>query len=202
MATWRPPTFTAYNASLISRDEMAEEISRRFGVQVTMAMVRNAYRRFGIRGRDTRIQPGNIPPNKGKKGYSLPGSERTQFKVGHRPKNWLPIGSERTNSDGFLQVKLTDTGYPPRDWVMKSTIEWEKVNGQIPEGHLLRFIDGNRANCNPENLLLVSRQENAVMNRWLRLNDLPEGGLIAVHLMAKIKIAARLRSAESGGRKV
>lgn len=189
-------TFMKANAEHISRSEMAHQISRRFGVEVTMIMVKNAYRRFGIRGRDTRIQAGNIPPNKGKKGHCMPGSVRTQFKPGMRPKNWLPVGSERINSDGFTQVKLTDTGYPPRDWVMKSTIEWEKANGPMPTGHILRFIDGDRANCHPDNLLLVSRQENAVMNRWLRINELPDGGLITVHLMAKIKIAARRRETE------
>ena len=185
--------FMEANSKTLTRKTMAEKLSELFGARVTLVMVKNAYRRHGIRGMDTRIKPGNIPPNKGKKGMSHPGAIATQFSKGHRPKNWLPVGSERVNSDGFHQVKVTDTGYPPRDWVMKSVIEWEKVHGKVPENHILRFRDGDRSNCAPENLLLVSRQENAVMNRWLRINELPEGGLDAVHLMAKIKIAGQKR---------
>ena len=180
---------------------MAEELTKNFGLRVTFTMVKNAYRRNGITGMDTRIKRGSIPPNKGKKGVSHPGSYATQFTKGHRPKNWLPIGTERINSDGFHQVKMTDTGYPPKDWVMKSVLEWEKVNGKIPNNHILRFRDGDRSNCSPKNLLLVSRQENAVINRWLKTNDLPEGGLEAVHLMAKIKIASKVRMKKIGGKR-
>ena len=39
------------------------------------------------------FQPGFTPWNKGLKGWSAPGVERTQFKRGNRPQTWVPVGS-------------------------------------------------------------------------------------------------------------
>ncbi|EMM6737362.1 HNH endonuclease, partial [Pseudomonas aeruginosa] len=40
----------------------------------------------------------------------------TRFKKGQKPHTWLPVGSTRISADGYLQRKISDTGYPPRDW--------------------------------------------------------------------------------------
>jgi len=174
-------------SQLMSRKDMAAAVSKQFDCEVTMIMIKNAYRRYGINGRVTRFEQGNCPANKGVKGFNHKGFIPTQFKKDSKPHNTKPIGSERI-ADGYLQVKISETGYTPKDWRAKHIVEWEKLNGSLPRGHILRFIDGDKTNIAIDNLLLVTRSENAVMNRWLRINDLPEGGLLAVHLMAKIKI--------------
>ena len=97
----------------------------------------------GERGASARFQKGNSPANKGKK---LPGhgNPATFFKKGQRPLNWMPVGSFRVASAGYLQIKLTDTGYPPRDWVMYHRHLWEQAHGAIPDGHMVAFRPGRR----------------------------------------------------------
>ena len=115
------------------------------------------------------FKPGLVPWNKGTN-YSAPGSERTRFKKGECPANWQPIGSERVTQDGYLQRKMTDTGYPPRDWVPVSHIEWEKHNGRpVPKGHAVVFRDGNDRNFAPANLELISRADLMRRNSYLNL---------------------------------
>ncbi|WP_422101965.1 HNH endonuclease signature motif containing protein [Vreelandella sp.] len=100
------------------------------------------------------------------------GSEKGQFKPGHKPHTWLPIGSERVTKDGYLQRKLSDTGYPPRDWVPVSHIEWEKHHGKpVPKGHAVIFRDGNSRNFGPANLELISRADLMRRNSYLNLPE-------------------------------
>ena len=44
----------------------------------------------------------------GKKGICADGCERTWFKKGHIPANYRPVGSERVNADGYIEVKVAD----------------------------------------------------------------------------------------------
>jgi hypothetical protein len=90
---------------------------------------------------------GHVPANKGVKGYDSGGrSHETRFKKGtrngHAAKNWMPIGSYRINDDGYLERKVSDTGYPPRDWQSAHRLVWIAANGPIPAGHVVRFKDG------------------------------------------------------------
>jgi len=108
-------------------------------------------------GISTRFKPGQIPFNKGLKGWQAGGrAAETQFKKGTRPHTWLPIGSERTTKEGYLQRKLTDTGYPPRDWVPVHHIVWRAAGFDIPKGYRLTFKDGNKGKIELGNLELVS----------------------------------------------
>ena len=117
------------------------------------------------------FKPGHKPWNKGTH-YSAPGTERTRFKKGRVPSNWKPIGTERVTKDGYLERKLSDTGYPPRDWVPVSHIEWEKHNGRpVPEGHAVVFRDGNDRNFAPANLELISRADLMRRNHYLNLPE-------------------------------
>lgn len=94
----------------------------------------------GVRGMGTRFQPGHVPWTKGRR---LPGhGGPTTFKPGTRPHNYVPVGSYRIAARGYLQRKMTDTGYPPRDWVMVHRLVWEAANGPIPDGHVVAFRAG------------------------------------------------------------
>lgn len=115
----------------------------------------------GTRGMGTRFKPGSTPWSKGKKGLKF--SPETTFKPGHVPANKRPIGSLRVHTGGYLQIKLTETGYPPRDWVMYHRHVWEQVHGPVPADHVVVFRDGQRrtdpAEITPDILECISRQE-------------------------------------------
>lgn len=113
------------------------------------------------RGASTRFSKGHAPWSKGKK---IPNAGlKTRFVPGQKPANHMPVGSLRVNSDGYLQIKLTDTGYPPKDWVMYHRHVWEQAHGPIPPGHLIVFRTPDRPTqpeqITPEVLECVSRQE-------------------------------------------
>lgn len=110
-------------------------------------------------GGKTRFKKGFIPWNKGMKGWAAGGrSAQTRFKKGNRPHTWRPLGSTRLN-DGYLQRKVTDTGYPPRDWQSVHVLLWIEHRGPVPPGHAVVFRDGNRQHIALDNLELVSRAE-------------------------------------------
>jgi hypothetical protein len=87
---------------------------------------------------------GHVPANKGMTGFCHPASVPTQFKKGNRPYSWKPIGSYRVESDGYLQRKVTDTGYPPKDWRFVHRLVWEAAHGPIPDKHIVRFKKGRK----------------------------------------------------------
>ncbi|MGD9954247.1 MAG: HNH endonuclease signature motif containing protein, partial [Burkholderiales bacterium] len=109
-------------------------------------------------GRRYRFPKGHVPANKGlrRPGYAPGNMARGQFKKGRRPHNWLPIGTEVVRSDGYLARKMTDTGYPPRDWVQVHRLNWIAAHGPIPPRHVIRFKDGNKLNTAVENLEMLS----------------------------------------------
>lgn len=112
------------------------------------------------------FQKGHVPANKGKKGFNHPGMQATQFKKGQRPHTWQPIGSERHSKEGYLQRKVTDTGYPPRDWVGAHILLWREHHGEIPAGHKVVFKDRNKQNITIQNLELLSNAEMMKRNSY------------------------------------
>lgn len=95
----------------------------------------------------------------------------TQFKKGHRPYNWVPIGSTRVTNDGTLQLKITDTEHTPRDWKSVHSLLWEGYNGPMPKGHIVVFHNGNDRDFRIENLELITRAENMRRNS---IHNLPK----------------------------
>lgn len=116
----------------------------------------------------TRFKKGNIPVNKGVKGYGNMSEKakgnmmRTQFRKGNKPHNWKPIGSERISADGYRLIKIQD-GKGKHNWQLEQIIVWEKANGKLEKGTCLWHKDGNLLNNNIENLEAISREE--MMNR-------------------------------------
>lgn len=111
-------------------------------------------------GRDGRLQKGNVPPNKGRKGHAAPGSEKGWFKKGQRPSNKQAPGYEMIDFEGYVQICVAEpnpwTGAPTR-MIRKHRWLWEQANGPVPKGHALKCLDGNRQNTDPANWVCVPR---------------------------------------------
>lgn len=108
-----------------------------------------------------RYPKGHVPANKGTRrpGWHAGRMRETQFKPGQKSHTWLPIGSERWSSDGYLRRKMTDTGYQPRDWVAVHVLLWVAHHGPVPPGHAVIFKDGNKEHIALDNLELASRAD-------------------------------------------
>ena len=119
-----------------------------------------------------RFRPGNVPANKGIKqpGWAPGRMGETQFKPGCRTgaanRNWKPVGTILPDSDGYLRIKVREH-WPGEHsgfgnslvWPFLQRHLWRQIYGPIPAGHAVTFIDGDRTNCNPDNLKLISRRE-------------------------------------------
>ena len=140
-------------------------------------------------GKPTRFGPGHVPANKGlrRPGYGPGRMRETQFKAGQRGNRYAPIGTERI-ADGYLQRKVTDTGYPPRDWQPVHRLLWEQAYGPIPPGYVVGFVDGDHGNVMLSNLCLMSRADlargNTMWHRYPR--ELAEVVQLAGALKRKI----------------
>ena len=174
-----------------SHRAFTEMFNQRFGLALSVSQVTAAAKNRKINnGLDGRIKPGNVPPNKGKRGISYPGMEATQFKRGQLPFNYMPVGSERVNGDGYTDVKIAD----PRTWKAKHVLMWEAENGPVPKGHKLVFGDGDKRNITLENILLVTNAEMAVLNKFKLYGgsvELTQAGVHIARLIMEIRAKQR-----------
>ncbi|MBP8277095.1 MAG: HNH endonuclease [Propionivibrio sp.] len=113
--------------------------------------------------RKTQFKAGLAPWNKGTHYQAGGRSAETQFKAGNRSGRasilWMPIGSERVRTDGYLERKLYDTGVTRRDFVCIHHIVWREAGREIPPGHVLVFKDGNNRNFDLDNLEAINRSD-------------------------------------------
>ncbi|MGX1196365.1 HNH endonuclease signature motif containing protein [Parvibaculum sp. MBR-TMA-1.3b-4.2] len=111
-------------------------------------------------GRTGRYEPGQEPANKGKKMPFNPNSARTQFKKGQLPHNTKFLGHERISKDGYVEISVAQTnphtGFSRR-YVQKHRYLWEQKNGPVPEGMVLKCLDGDKSNSDPSNWELIDR---------------------------------------------
>ncbi|MBG7586587.1 HNH endonuclease [Pseudomonas aeruginosa] len=108
----------------------------------------------------------------------------TRFKKGQKPHTWLPVGSTRISADGYLQRKISDTGYPPRDWKGIHILLWEEHFGPIPTGHCVCFKDNNKQNVVIDNLELITRAERMRRNS---IHRYPPELKSAIRVISKLK---------------
>lgn len=95
-----------------------------------------------------------------------------------------PIGSEIIGKHGYVMIKVLDG--KTDNYVMKQRYVWEQHYGKIPDTHVIKFLDGNRLNCNVDNLLLVDRGELARGNMgssWTKNKEINE----SVYNLEKLK---------------
>lgn len=175
----------------VGHKQQAENLRREFGKEYTPGQIKSFYANHKLdSGLNGRFEPGHEPQNKGKKMGSHPNSVATQFQKGSKPHNTLPVGTEVIRTDGYHQTKIAE----PDVWRLTHLLVWERAYGEIPEGMLVEFKDGNRDNIEPGNLFLLTKAEHLEMNRnqsALRF-AIPEYTEVGASI-AKIRCKARER---------
>lgn len=171
--------FIAKNIEGRSHRDMAIMFNEHFGTNFPDSIIMSLAFRNGLKnGRDchfnkghepTQFKKGLTPWNKGMKGVNF-GGKQTQFKKGQKGWNYKPVGTERINGDGYMDIKIAEPG----KWKGKHILIWEAKHGPVPKGHCLVFADRNPLNVTLENLLLVSRRELAIMNKRGLISGDPE----------------------------
>ena len=189
--------FVKKNIQGTSMKDMVSLINDRYGSgTITYLKLKTYLNNHRLRtGRDTRFKKGQVPHNKGKPFIAGGRSAEAQFKKGHKPHNYKPVGTIIYDKDGYKVIKVSDEGRHRDKWCFLHRYNWEKEYGEIPQGHIVMFLDGNKENCGLDNLALISRKENLVMTRQrLRTNDieLTKTGLA----IAKLSLAIRKRKGE------
>jgi hypothetical protein len=171
-----------------SQRQLLDMFNERFNVAIGISQLTGALRRYDIKsGRTGQFNKNQRAWNKGMKGINLSGENgmKTQFKVGHKPHNYKPVGTERVNGDDYVDIKIAD----PNKWKAKHILVWEKEHGPVPKGHAVIFGDGNRRNFSLDNLILVTRKQLVRLNQNHLIKDnteLTKMGLIIADIHSKI----------------
>jgi hypothetical protein len=154
-----------------SKQALTDIFNEHFGLTLTLEQISRCarYHKLPHSGLDGRFKPGNTPFNKGKKGISIGGKE-TQYKKGHKPQTYRPVGSERVCVDGYAEIKVAD----PNKWKPKHVLLWEEANGPIPSDCCLLFLDRNKLNITLDNLQLITRKQLARLNQNHLIFNNPE----------------------------
>ena len=181
--------FVRSNYEGIGPAEMARILNDEFKTNYSKQQLKSYYANHNLNsGLTGYFEKGHVPFNKGRKGMHAAGSEKTWFKKGHTPANHKPVDSERISKDGYIEIKVAE----PNKWMLKHRFIWEKKNGPLPKGMIIRFLDGNKLNCNIENMVLVSRAEHIEITRNNLHSCNPEVSKIGVNI-AKLNCAVRDR---------
>ena len=163
--------------------ELTDLFNQKFNTNITSRTIKsykaNNKLNSGLSGK---FRKGQAPHNKGKK---MPKEvyekvRHTMFAKGNVPPNHRPVGSERISKDGYIEVKVAE----PNKWRLKQRVVYEEAKGKIPEGCTIIFLDGNKQNCNIDNLRCITRSELLYLNcnGLNNSNEITETGILMARL--------------------
>lgn len=109
----------------------------------------------------------------------------TRLMPGHAGCSPVEVGTSRLTAEGYTLVKIGKN-----NWKLKQQVVWEKHNGKPPKGMNVSFKDGDRTNCDIDNLHLVSRQDQMLKNS---VHNLPEDLRQLIHLKSSLQLMVNKR---------
>lgn len=147
--------FIAATAELSRKDGHAAFVDHFGRASMSIETFVSLRKRLKIKtGRTGHFEKGGTPWSKGKKLPFNANSAATQFKPGLTPHNTKFAGHERVSEEGYIYISIDapnpHTGFDRR-YVHKHRWLWEQVNGPVPEGMVLKCLDGNKSNTDPSN---------------------------------------------------
>lgn len=168
----------------LSGKELAYLFNQKFGTDISVGgLLKYKTVRLKLKGTKNTgmFLKGATPWNKGLKGWQKVKPSHL-FKKGHLPKKTRPIGDERVNKDGFVEVKIG----MPKVWRLKHHIIYEKHhNEKIGRWDKVIFLDGNNRNFDISNLKKISNSEQTFLAHTKLLGNNPENNKTAL-LLAKL----------------
>jgi hypothetical protein len=177
----------------MDRTQVTRWLNQKYGLSLTVSQVVTYLKNHKIKsGRNGKFPRNGQPWNKGIKYIAGGNSQRTQFKKGRKPHTWKPVGYIRTTTDGYREIKISDTGITRRDYVGLHRLEWEKHHGPVPKGHVVIFKDGNKQNTHISNLECLSRAELSKLNANA-YTQMPDETKPAVLTLSKLQAKAGIK---------
>ena len=175
--------------------ELHKIVTDKFGDVLTQEQLKSFLsRRHIIRFENHgRFEKGHVPANKGKKMSAAvyEKAKHTMFKKWHQPGNHREVGSERINVDGYAEIKVAE----PNRWRLKHRVIYENCrNVKLKSTDVVIFLDGDKQNFGIENLALIDRGINAIMNHdSMRFVDaeITRAGVNIAKLKKAITVAKR-----------
>ncbi len=172
--------FLAGNQHL-SRQALTRAFNTRFGCSKSVKAISSACQERGLHSTQSgRFSKGSRPWNKGLKGeQSL---NAGSFRKGNRPSNHMPVGAiARASGSSHLKIKVAE----PDCWEFLHHQVWRQHHGEVPDGHVITFIDGDVSNTRIENLELIPRYELLVRNR-LKINSFNNEARPTIQTLARL----------------
>ena len=167
----------------LPRPEMARKFNERYNEQRTKESMQrfcSKHKLLGVKNTG-QLKKCHKTWNKGVTGYM--GSNKTSFKKGGVPHNTRPLWSERVCSkDGFIWIKVSE----PNGFVLKHHWVWSQAGREIPKGTMLCFKDGDKTNCELDNLMIMTRAEMLRFNQSFVKKSTPQNRE-SLLLLAQIK---------------
>lgn len=190
--------FIRENAKGLYNNELADLVNYHFRLSMTARQMaiwkKNHNVTSGLTGH---FEKGQKAWNKGMTGLVFEGSEKGWFKKGQEPVNYRPVGTERIDSkDGYVVMKVRDDGEWHERWKHKHVVVWEEAHGEVPDNHVVTFLDSDRSNVNIDNLMMISRRELVRMNQGNLFSTDPEMTRSGINL---VKIQQRIGDLELYG---
>ena len=149
----------------------------------------------------TSFKPGQVPWNKGKRGYM--GANATSFKPGVPSGRAVPIGTNvtrtrRGRARSFIKVGTGRARYAPLGWMEQAKSVWINHHSFLRDGDVVHHINGNSLDDSLENLIAIPRAIHPqIHSRW-GLHEPTEELLLSVALVypSYAEIAAKRMAQE------
>ncbi len=186
-----------------SSQEITDMVNAKYGKgTITVERMKSYKKNHNINtGLTGQFEKGHKPANKGKKMRPEVYAKcaQTMFKKGHVPLNHMNVGEYTHTTDGYLIQKVQENGTQSERFKFVHRAVWEEHNGPVPEGKMVSFLDGNKDNCDIDNLVLIDNEINLELNRKkLRQQEaeLTRTGINTAKLSIAIRKAKQRRKKE------
>ena len=171
--------------------EIRSEFLEKFGIELSESQIGNFKHKYHVKSgtHGGRFKKGQKAHNKGKKvsAETYRKVKPTMFKKGNIPHNHREIGSTRIDTDGYIMIKIAE----PNKWQLLQRYVWEKENGRkLLKNECVIFLDGNKENFNPDNLMAIKRSELVRINQNHRVTnnkDLTKAGVYIEIIKERIR---------------